>query len=266
MLDIRITFLALIIVIIGCAASNKSDAQQESKAQQARVVGSNGCIKGMQPKTVDSLGWSACLPSGVQWQVVQGPLIDSRGVDIVLIIPHGSSPLSYESWNEKGAYENRYFNSLLEKHFDPESNVVLAIEVSIDKEADVISWKETREANISLRKTWYDLSRASKDSLDELDQMFRKGVLLGEYAHREETKTLITDHGVDWFYDLWVRKLEHSGQIRAGITAMNEHKDRNVVISTHWLRETLPDDLEEVRSDSMFVIMNQMVESFKWLD
>ena len=113
----------------------------------------------------------------------------------------------------------------------------------------------------------YKILYADPDTLNTAYRVLRE-ILLQHQDHSLKGKAwaITTRGGVDWAYELWVRRIEHTQQVRAGISAIAEDGDNDVIITAQWLRKHLPKELDEVRSDSVFVIFNEVVESFKWAE
>ena len=180
--------------------------------------------------------------------------------------PLNSSPKMYSSYVDKNN-EGRVGNWLVEPRFATESDAVVAIEVSSIGPPGLLPWRETRESHVNGMNWRYGIEDADPDTLSTLERGIREMML----EHKDPTLTgkawaITTRGGVDWAYELWVRRIEHTGQVRAGIAAFIQDEDKSAFISAHWLRKNLPKDLDEIRSDSLFVTFNEVVESFKWKD
>jgi hypothetical protein len=266
MLD-RLLIYAATIILCACYTAPKQDGVQGTpKAQNRPLLGTNGCLQGMNLLQFDSLGRSVCLPIGRQWRTEKMASNDRKGFSIYVFSPPNSSPLIYGEWNAKGDYDDVHFNILGEPYTHPESDFVLMLGIERNSLAEFMTWDRIREKLIISMNLTHEVLSADTDTLDDLELFIRQGLLLGETPHIGGAWSVYTRNEVHWAYSMWARRLKHSGQIRAGIFAINEHDNKKVYLSAHWIRKDLPKDLDEVRSDSLFVIFNEVVESFKWAE
>lgn len=185
---------------------------------------------------------------------------------IFVFTPVSSSPEMYWSYIDKDD-EGRVNNVLLEPRFNPESDAVVAIHISSNGSSSRLPWNEMRDMHVGSMNERYKILYADPDTLNTAYRVLRE-ILLHHQDHSLKGKAwaITTRSGVDWAYELWVRRIDHTQQVRAGIIAISEDGDNDVIITAQWLRKNLPKELDEVRSDSLFVIFNEVVESFKWAE
>ncbi len=220
----------------------------------------------MRLMALDTIARSVCLPFGIQWRQERMEIDGRKDFSIYAFSPVNSSPVMYASYIDKDD-EGNVNNLLLEPRFNPESDAVVAIHISSNASSYRLPWNEMRESHVASMNWRYDLLYADPDTLRAIDRGFREMMLQHQDSSLKGKAWVITTRsGVDWAYELWVRRIEHTKQVRAGISAITEQEENTILIAAQWLRRNLPQELDEVRSDSLFVIFNEVVESFKWAE
>lgn len=260
----RLLICAAALILCACFITPKSERDKPRAIQVQHPV---GCRLGMRLTALDTMAQSVCLPFGSQWKQVRSEIDGLKDFSICVFSPVNSSPMMHASYIDKGG-EGRSNNLILEPHFTPESDAVIAISISNEDPPHPFPWSEMRESHVDGMNYWrYGITDADPDTLKTMDRVFREIAL----QNRDPSLTgkawaITTRNGVDWAYELWVRRIQHTGQVRAGITAFIQDEDKSAFISAHWLRKNLSKELDEVRSDTLFVIFNEVVESFKWAE
>lgn len=259
----RLLLYSMAIALYSCySAPRRTDDRLGPEDQLVR--GLDGCLTGMHLMLFDTLVHSVCLPFGTQWGQERSQVDGLERLSITAFIPVKSSPKMYASYVDM-RYEREMDNFPMAPRFAVESNAVVHIQVSAVDPRGSLPWSEMRVSYVAGMNSKYELVHADPDTLSTLERITREMML----EHKDPSLagkawSIKTRNGVEWAYELWVRRIAHTGEVRAGITAIIEDTDRSVLISAQWLRKDLPKDLDEVRSDGMFVIFNEVVESCKW--
>jgi hypothetical protein len=260
---VRLSIVA--ILLASCfQASNKE--QGPPIGIQALSRGFDGCAQGMRLMEFESLAKRVCIPSGEAFSMEGEDTEDPNVISLFVYSPRNSSPLFHVAHSGNDPYSGGNWNVLNKKHNEPESDIVIIISVRIDSSLVEDAWvyEEYFVDNVLHGKSFYDLINASPDTLKTIDRITRDQLIRSDYPRMGMVWGAWSRNNVQWMYDLWVRRISHSGQVRAGIEAINVKGDRSVSIVAHWVRDALPETLDELRSDSMFVIATEVVDSFEW--
>jgi hypothetical protein len=259
---VRLSIVA--ILLASCfQASNKE--QGPPIGTQALPRGVDGCAQGMRLMEFDSLAKSVCFPDDIIFRTEKRVTPALNLISLNAFIPSNSSPLIHTSFSLDDAFEGGSYNTLGEKHLAPESDVVIYLDILIS--SSYSTWEdpeETIDDEIFNLNTIFKLIKASPDTLGSIDRWMHEVHLSTNSPPWGEAWGQWSRSNVQWKYVLWVRHIAHSGQIRAGLESYTMKGDMHARVFSHWVRDALPETLDELRSDSMFVIATEVVDSFEW--